>query len=87
MYVQTRPPSKVQGLHGRTPNPWDGFWTPLRGVRATHSRVPGFRDKEYSGLNQGQAGVWGRHVSGPIPRTLLLPAQAETRCYHVAYCP
>jgi hypothetical protein len=38
---------------------------PLRGVRATHSRVPGFWDKEYPGLNQGQAGVQGRHVSGP----------------------
>jgi hypothetical protein len=30
--------------------------TPLCGVRATHSRVPGFRDKEYPSLNQGQAG-------------------------------
>jgi hypothetical protein len=27
--------------------------------------VPGFWDKEYPGLNQGQAGVRGQHVSGP----------------------
>jgi hypothetical protein len=39
--------------------------TPLCGVRATHSRVSGFWDKEYPGLNQGQAGVQSRHVSGP----------------------
>jgi hypothetical protein len=39
--------------------------TPLSGVRATHSRVPRFWDKEYPGLNQGQAGVRSRHVSGP----------------------
>jgi hypothetical protein len=29
------------------------------------NRVPGFWDKEYPGLNQGQAGVRSRHVSGP----------------------
>jgi hypothetical protein len=56
---------KVQDFHGCKPNPWDGFWTPLRGVWATHGRVPGFWDKEYPGLNQGQAVVWSRHVSGP----------------------
>jgi hypothetical protein len=38
---------------------------PLRGVRVTHDRVPGFWDKKYPGLNQGQAGVRCRHVSGP----------------------
>jgi hypothetical protein len=41
--TQTRP-------LGRVPDP-------LGGVRATHSRVPGFQGKEYPGLNQGQAGV------------------------------
>jgi hypothetical protein len=46
----------------RTPRMGSG---PLCGVRATHSRVPGFWDKEYPGLNQGQAGVQGQHVSGP----------------------
>jgi hypothetical protein len=43
----------------------DGIWTPLCGVQAAHSRVPGFWDREYPGLNQGQAGVQSRHVSGP----------------------
>jgi hypothetical protein len=38
---------------------------PSGGVRATLSRVPGFWDKEYPGLNQGQVGVRGQHVSGP----------------------
>jgi hypothetical protein len=64
LYIQTGPPGEVQDLHGREPDPWDGSRTPLCGVRATHSRVPGFWDKEYSGLNQGQTGVRSRHVSG-----------------------
>jgi hypothetical protein len=58
--------------HGKVPNPrvrsrtsTGASRTPLCGVQATHSRVPGFWDKEYPGLNQGQAGVWSRHVSGP----------------------
>jgi hypothetical protein len=37
-----RTSGKVQDFHGRRPDPWDGFWTPLCGVRATHSRVPEF---------------------------------------------
>jgi hypothetical protein len=65
LYIQTGPPGEVQDLHGREPDPWDGSRTPLCGVRATHSRVPGFWDKEYLGLNQGQTGVRSRHVSGP----------------------
>jgi hypothetical protein len=47
--------------------------TPLCGVRATHSRVPRFWDKEYPGLNQGQAGVWSRHMSGPYRVRLCSP--------------
>jgi hypothetical protein len=35
------------------------------GVRTTHSRVPGFWDKEYPDLNQCQAGVQSRDGSGP----------------------
>jgi hypothetical protein len=65
LYVRTGPPGEVQNLHGRAPNPKDGSRTPLCGVRATHSKVPGFWDKEYPGLNQGQVGVRTRHVSGP----------------------
>jgi hypothetical protein len=55
--IRTGHPGKVQDLRGCKPDPWDGSRTPLCGVQATHSRVPGFRDKEYPGLNQGQAGV------------------------------
>jgi hypothetical protein len=46
LYIQTGPPGKVQGLHVLESDPLDGFRTPLCGVRATHSRVPGFWDKE-----------------------------------------
>jgi hypothetical protein len=34
-------------------------------VRATHSKVSGFQNKEYPGLDQGQAKVRSQHVSGP----------------------
>jgi hypothetical protein len=47
------------------PDPWDGSRTSPCGVRTTHSKIPGFRDKEYPGLNQGHAGVRSRHVSEP----------------------
>jgi hypothetical protein len=52
-----------------------------QGPRTEHTRA----------LNRTQAGVRYRHVSRPslvwtCSHTLLLPAQAETRCCHVAYC-
>jgi hypothetical protein len=65
LYIRTGPPGKVQDLHGHEPDSWYGSRTPLCRVRATHGRVPGFWDKEYPGLNQDQAGVQSRHVSGP----------------------
>jgi hypothetical protein len=55
--IRIRPLGRVQDLREYKPDPRDGFQTPLSGVRATHSRVPGFRDKEYPALNQGQSGV------------------------------
>jgi hypothetical protein len=58
-------------LRGYRPDPRDGSWTSLCGVRATHNRAPGFWDKEYLGLNSGQAGVRNQHVSRP---------------YHVRFC-
>jgi hypothetical protein len=64
-HIWTGPPDRVQDLRGYRPDPRDGSQTSLCGVRATLSRVPGFWDKEYPGLNQGQAGVRSRHVSGP----------------------
>jgi hypothetical protein len=65
LHIRTGPPGRVLDLHGYRPDPWDGSRTSLCRVRATLSRVPGFWDKEYPGLNQGQAGVQSRHVSGP----------------------
>jgi hypothetical protein len=54
-------------------------------VRDAHSGVPGFQDRVYPSLKQGPGG-------GPMPTrvrtlsyTLLLPAQAKTRCCHVDY--
>jgi hypothetical protein len=58
-------------LRGYRPDPRDVSRTSLCRVQATLSGVPGFWDKEYPGLNQGQAGVRSRHVSGP---------------YHVHFC-
>jgi hypothetical protein len=63
--VRTGPPGKVQNLHERARTPGTSPRTPLGRVRATHSKVPGFRGKGYPGLDQGQAGVQSRHVSGP----------------------
>jgi hypothetical protein len=71
LHIRTEPPGRVQDLRGCRPDPRDGSQTSLYGVRATLSRVPGFWDKEYPGLNQGHAGVRSRHVSGP---------------YHVRFC-
>jgi hypothetical protein len=48
------------GLHVCESDPWNGIWTPLYGVRATHSGVPGFQDRTYPGLNQDLGG-------GPVP--------------------
>jgi hypothetical protein len=58
-WVRSRTSTSVPGPLGRAPDP------PLGSVRATHSKVPGFRGKGYPGLDQGQAGVRSRHVSGP----------------------
>jgi hypothetical protein len=70
---------------------WD--LDPPYGVRAAHSGVPGFQDRTYPGLNQDPGGgpeptrvqTWSRGIR-TYPHTLLLPAQAETRCCHMAYC-
>jgi hypothetical protein len=82
-----RPPRVRTGPLEWDPDP------PSYGVQTAHSRVPEFQDRAHPGLNQGPSG-------GPVPtrvqtrsgrirtylHTLLLPAQAETRCCHVAYC-
>jgi hypothetical protein len=73
------------------PLEWD--LDPPYGVRATYSRVPRFQDRTHPGLNPGSGGgpvpthvqTWSGGIQ-TYPHTLLLPAQAETRCYHMAYC-
>jgi hypothetical protein len=57
--VRSRTATSVPGPVGRAPGP------PLGRVRATRSKVPGFWRKGYPGIDQGQAGVRSRHVSGP----------------------
>jgi hypothetical protein len=42
LYIRSGPPSLVQDLHVYEPDPWNGIQTPLYGVYAAHSRVPGF---------------------------------------------
>jgi hypothetical protein len=64
--VRSRTSTGVPGPLGRVPDP-------LCRVRATHNRVPRFMDKEYPDLNQGQAGVRSRHVSGPYRIRLCSP--------------
>jgi hypothetical protein len=73
LHIQFGPPGMVQDLHVSKPDPSDGIRTPLCGVRAAHSRIPRFWDREYPGLNQGQAGVRSRHVSGPYRIRLCSP--------------
>jgi hypothetical protein len=90
--MKTGPLGKDQDSHGHDLDPRDGSRTLLCGVRAAHSRVPGLWDGGYLGLARGHAGVWCRHVSRPglvrtCPHALLLPAQAEIRCRHVAHGP
>jgi hypothetical protein len=66
---------------------------PPYGVRAAHSRVPRFQDRTHPGLNRGPGGgpvlthvqTWSGGIR-TYPHTLLLPAQVETLCCHVAYC-
>jgi hypothetical protein len=56
--VRSKTSTSVPGPLGRAPGP------PLGKVRATHSKVPGFRGKGYPDLDQGQAGVRSRQMSG-----------------------
>jgi hypothetical protein len=78
---------RVQDLRGYRPDPRDGSRTSLCRVRAILSGVPGFWDKEYSGLNQGQALVRSRHVSGPYHVHFCFPLRRRPENCHVAYCP
>jgi hypothetical protein len=87
--IQSGPPRLVQDLHVCKPDPWNGIWTPpcmgsepptmgSQGSRTEHTRAL-FRTQAGSGADTCLDLIW-------LSCTLLLPAQAETRCYHVAYC-
>jgi hypothetical protein len=63
--------------------PPDGTQTPLSEVRTTHGKVPERRIPwPRSGTYRGPAQILIRGLTNALP----LPAQAETRCCHVAYC-
>jgi hypothetical protein len=87
LHVWSRTPTCTDQtpIMGSGPHPY--------GVQVAHSRVPRFQDRTHPGLNQGSGGgpvsTRVQTQSGRIrtyPHTLLLPAQAETRCCHMAYC-
>jgi hypothetical protein len=84
--VWTGPPGKVQNRHKRARTLGTSPRTPLGRVRATRSKVPGFWRKGHLGLDQGQARVWSRHVSGPCRVCFCSPLRRR-RCCHAAYCP
>jgi hypothetical protein len=73
--------------------PLEWIRTSLYGVWAAHGGVPGFQDRTYADLNQGLGGgpmptrvqTWSGGI-WTLSHTLLLLAQVETRCCHVAYC-
>jgi hypothetical protein len=66
---------KVQDPRECDPDLRDESQNPLRGIRTTHSRVPGLWGKEYPSL--AQAGVRYRHMSRPsLVRTCLHNATA-----------
>jgi hypothetical protein len=62
---ECRTPVYTDRTSGRGPGLLRVQIGPLGRVRATHSGVPGFWDKEYPDLNQDQAGAQSRHVSRP----------------------
>jgi hypothetical protein len=82
--------SRTSMCASRTPGMRSGP-PPTYGVRAAHRGSQGPRTEHTRALNRTQAGVRYRHVSRPslvrtCPHALLLLAQAETQCCHVAYC-
>jgi hypothetical protein len=81
--------SRTSTCASRTPGM--GFEPSRMGSRLPTMGSQGPRTEYTQALNRTQAGVRYRHMSRPslvrtCPHTLLLPAQAETRCCYVAYC-
>jgi hypothetical protein len=80
--------SRTSTCARRTPRMGSGPPPPPWGVRIAHNGIPRFQDRTYSGLEQDPSeGSVPTHVqTRTCLHTLLLPAQAETQCYRVAYC-
>jgi hypothetical protein len=87
--IQSGPPRLVQDLHVCKPDPWNGIRTPPPvwglghpqwGPKVLGQNIlgPGTRPKRGFGADTCPAQT--------CLHTLLLPAQAETRCGHVDYC-
>jgi hypothetical protein len=87
--IQSRPPRLVQDLHVCKSDPWNGIrtpppeWGPGRPqwgpkVPGQNILVPWSGPRRGSGADTCPDLIW-------LSRTLLLPAQTETRCCHVAY--
>jgi hypothetical protein len=86
MDAQPGLPGGVQNLHKYNQTPGTGLG-PLR--RGSGPLLVGSRDtkeKNTQALIKARRGPVLTRVR-TMPRALPLPAQAETRCYHVAYCP
>jgi hypothetical protein len=78
-YAQPGPLITARDSHVSVPGPLDGVQIPPSKVRATTRS----QDRGYPSLCKGPVltRVWA------LFRVLALPAQAETRCCHVACCP
>jgi hypothetical protein len=80
------PPSEVQDLHRYKPDPWDGSRTPQEGSGLLTVGSQDSKTKNTQALIKAGRGS-GADTVRIVTCTLLFPAQAETRCCHVAYCP
>jgi hypothetical protein len=79
-------PGGVQNLHEYKPDPWDGSRTPQEGFGPLSVGSRDAKEKNTQALIKTRRGPVLTRVR-TMPRALPLPAQAETRCCHVAYCP
>jgi hypothetical protein len=84
LYTQPGPPSTVWDSQVSKPDPLGGDRTPLSEVRITYSKVPGQRIP-WPMSRTGKGLVLTRVQASTC--ALPLPAQAEARCWHVAYRP
>jgi hypothetical protein len=80
------PHGKVSDPWMHKPDPWDGCQTPQEGSGLLTVGSRDYKAKNTQALIKARRGPVLTRVR-TIPRALPLPAQAETRCYHVVYYP